>query len=105
MTNKSINEAVARKLGADYILHTEEVPDYCTDIRAAWEIPTKIPFADDDKIKDGLAFQLMRRTENEMVSEVKIWEAGWARYDECLMVSAYADTAPMAICLAFLKLT
>lgn len=123
MTDQEKNEAIAKRLGwrksteleniwgKAWILEKKDktpsicyaLPDYLNDIMAAWEIVDKFPFIDDGKIKDKLAFQLMRRSKNEMIPEVN-WEAGWARYDDCMIVSAYADTASRAICEAFLKL-
>lgn len=97
MTNQEINEAVARRLGWEE-LHPNHgllskkiganqyvsgpIPNYCTDIAAAWEIVEKNPkyFSvswDDDAEK---------------------WNAGWFE------IEALADTPAMATCLAFLKL-
>ena len=94
-TNQSINEAVARKLGwtvsSNYIC-TDPTgsfrvgpKDYCTWIAAAWEILTE--YCD-------------------------TWDlfCGGSTVDCTLgkkyaTASAEADTASMAICLAFLKLS
>ncbi len=93
---QEINEAVARKLGwekrIDLRWHRNDAscrycPDYSGSIEAAWEI----------------------------LGHVRSWTIG-KHYDEpeiymCVMMNnetpiyIEADTAPMAICLAFLKLT
>lgn len=107
---REINEAVARKLGwtidklSDFLpwygrpdshpLSTmiRELPNYCSDISAAWEIMEK-------------------QTNNFCV--FRDWDTGeWCvRYDDGAFNTTRhdfefvaADTAPMAICLAFLKL-
>lgn len=87
MTDQEINEAVARKLGwAPVPLSIEQViPDYCHYIEAAWEI-----------------VEFMRKNGRDF--NMSVDEGGFAiawQYDEYI---ADADTAPMAICLAFLKL-
>ena len=115
-SNQDINEAVARKLGwiapthkrnsasiypngqpfTEYKWHrdkkfVDQVPDYCTQIAAAWEI---VEF-----VKTTKRF-------------VQIWspmgEKHWVCHIEQngdLIAGAGADTAPMAICLAFLKVS
>ncbi len=86
MTDQEINEAVGRKLGAEFkfniggILYAEPMPqDYCHSIEAAWEIVEK------------LKFRLSPVNETD-------WVASGGHQ------SAMASCAPMAICLAFLKL-
>lgn len=122
MTNQEINEAVARKLGwkkhtktcevptpgasiftfGDHwyqagMLCRERMPNYCTSISAAWEIV--------EHVRDrGYAWNI---SESNM-------GRGWSAYiwypmtEEPSATSWDAlnkiDTAPMAICLAFLKL-
>lgn len=95
MTPQEINEAVARKLGVgnmDSIVINGKLIrcplDYCNSIAAAWEIV--------DHIKS-----LAVRFDVEL-------SCGQSRcqidtLDE-ISVIGRADTAPMAICLAFLKL-
>lgn len=109
MTDKELNEAVARKLG--WIIDTtsdffswygrpnsrpesvmlRNLPDYCHSIAAAWEIVEKI-------IGDGFT-----------ISIDGTWRFGKKAY-QCRTsarkeaFSGVQDTAPMAICLAFLKL-
>jgi hypothetical protein len=47
MTNQEINEAVARKLGRElsvpYLKGPTYLPNYCSDISAAWEILVEDP--------------------------------------------------------------
>ena len=95
----AVNEAVAQKLGPnrkkyyetgddDSMLHHpsqiswEVIPDYCTDIKAAWEIVESFP----------------PKPQCYMTKFNEHWivDIGNARGE--------ADTAPMAICLAFLKI-
>ena len=109
MTNDEVNIAIARKLGWEWTGHKEPncwmppqewkfkqtgifmVPmplqNYCTDIAAAWEI-VELP---------GIGSQCVKRTIYPQPS----WE--WMLFKDGYMVMAEADTAPMAICLAFLK--
>jgi hypothetical protein len=103
MTNQEINEAVARKLGwksrsqkyketgnwatdwcpsEGHELGCEEPLDYCTSIAAAWEIVEKWDTIQFERTNGGRWILVVDR--NEIDAE-------------------YADTAPMAICLAFLK--
>ena len=97
MTNQEINEAVARKLGNDLRVYNKvdvykkqpngnyiltQIPAYCTSISAAWEIVLSVKGR----------IELHRRYDK--------WKC-WLR-DE--IEAGQADTAPMAICLAFLKL-
>lgn len=103
MTPEEINEAVARKLGwsppgpppdsptwkkpdGSY----DFVPDYSTDIKAAWEIVESM------------------KTRNR---SIEIWSPMGDPHWVCriyeggeIIGGVGADTAPMAICLAFLKL-
>ena len=100
VTNQEINEAVARKLGVypsnetiawakSQVTGAGEfkitIADYCTDIRAAWEI---IPIG----IWNIIETNSKKWRASCWMSKTKKWY--WAE----------ADTAPMAICLAFLKL-
>lgn len=88
MTDQEINEAVARKLGKpdkESLLYQKPL-DYCHSIAAAWEILTHC-YADLD-LQYGL-------TQNPSTLNIHCHIG----YTEAL-----ADTAPMAICLAFLKL-
>lgn len=99
MTPQEINEAVVRKLGWDccYRLDAvgwhrkltpegnhfhEPIPDYSTSIAAAWEIVEKL-------LNEGHGIRLYGR--QGFTVNIDGWEET-------------ADTAPMAICLAFLKL-
>lgn len=91
MTDQEINEAVYKKLGWDATPQTF-IPHYCTSIAAAWEIAEYLKA---QKRCKGLA--LYSPFENESQWSFKIL---WLPY----IFEALAETAPMAICLAFLKL-
>lgn len=111
MTDNEINEAVARKLGydirlphhaenpflvrrvepGDHSISDEEIPDYCHSIEAAWEI----------------VVSLMPRYTLCLEGDQE-WSADFYTVNEeedvIARCEASADTAPMAICKAFLKL-
>lgn len=119
MTYSEINEAVARKLGwkdlvrigdglagfrygeglvgpiqhgleKPYLLHQQcAVPDFCHSITAAWEIVNWI----------GEKCSSLNLTWDE---EVGKWEFSWISSGK--RFTAIEQTAPMAICLAFLKI-
>lgn len=90
MTNQEINEAVAKKLGWDnkpfhgYI--RPNMPNYSTDISAAWEVVEKHQIS------------LKYYGEAWDCTLTKLLDGRW------INAESTADTAPMAICLAFLKL-
>lgn len=100
MTNQEINEIVARGLGWVFDpSHSENrpwkkedangvqyirLPAYCTDIRAAWEI---IEHLKENIIMDRLQGKWRVLTRADVTS---------------LVIASIADTASMAICLAFL---
>lgn len=98
MTPQEINEAVARKLGwsiagvdpANYYSQRwiQSVPDYCHSIEAAWEIIASL--------EAGWLYELSTGFGGKHLCRFVHWEKG--EFEES------ADTAPMAICLAFLKL-
>ena len=89
------------------------VKNYCQDISAAWEIVEKYPFI---MIKDYRCDFLIKKAKYNFWDKEKgafgewidDWAAGWICIDrnnewvegECI----HADSATMAICLAFLKL-
>jgi hypothetical protein len=110
MTPEEINEAVAKKLGwTDMkvctdpdMIHFQElcgydkdadwgnVPNYCTDIAAAWKVVGHLMSKNYDvSIKCHPAY------ESEEFYECRIANSS---------VHEFADTAPMAIALAFLEL-
>jgi len=96
MTDQEINEAVARKLGLELCIKVGRVRDYCHDIKAAFECFEKMAGTDEPfglfepyLIRDKLG-------DSTWVCGLKS-SCGW-------VVRETADTAPMAICLAFLKL-
>lgn len=110
MTNQEINEAVARKLGwtdlrieksaglRDELVGLKNgfsdaaypfgstVPPYSTDIEAAWQIVG---------LHDG-SF--------DVGTNIRGWTCSMQTADHKNSVSEIAETAPMAICKAFLKL-
>lgn len=90
MTDQEINLAVAHKLGyADVVKrHPDHIPNYCHSIEAAWEIV--------ERLDQEWCFSL-----NWHLSDGK-YHAEF--YNKGKMRNAQADTAPMAIALAFLKL-
>lgn len=85
MTDQEINEVVARKLG-HVPGKSSGMPDYCHSIEAAWEI---------------LEAVASRGTHWEM-SKADSGYTVFIREDDYPYVTE--ATAPMAICLAFLKL-
>lgn len=104
MDNNELNEAVAKKLGwelwqgthwrrqtassrPDHIDHeiSSFLPDYCHSIEAAWEIVEKFPMQVGGVMRVGTWYEPL--------------VAGRTRED------LRANTAAMAICKAFLKLT
>lgn len=97
MTPVEVNEAVARKLGWESSLTPAQkfmmgdaklfVPNYCGKIAAAWEII--------DLQKEKL-ISIARPGSEWICRIIDVYNS-----DE---VSEGASTAPMAICLAFLKL-
>lgn len=97
MTDQEINDAVASKLhwgGKSIKTHI----DYCHSIEAAWEIVEHIRQRPNPKalINPSYAWEIHAKRKSWIVY---MTGPTWKQ-----MVSAEADTAPMAICLAFLKL-
>jgi Phage ABA sandwich domain len=100
MTNQEINEAVARKLGWTYDEKFQDwgnpqdekmlLPDYCGSIAAAWEIVEHV--------------KLPMQLGNNCVVKGSEWYCFWWDNKNNREYREHADTAPMAICLAFLKL-
>lgn len=97
MTDQEINEAVARRLGVDpefgCCCLTRPAcehggnNDYCHSIEAAWEIVEKFDYCYLFRCKGMFEWE---------------WECKLTREDKRKLYGT-ADTAPMAICLAFLK--
>lgn len=105
MTNSEINEAVARKLGWKLILDEGAPhwicpncpkahlcnPDYAGSIQAAWEI-----------------VEHMRKRELQVVLNLDSWGRNicslYVRKEYRCVAQEEADTVPLTICLAFLKL-
>jgi hypothetical protein len=107
----NINQQVARKLGwrlhdnrpdeehyapNEWWVRKEErrrrLPNYCGSIEAAWEIVEKY------KLYNGYSFFISYQ------EDVERWEAVWNESVADEAARANAETAPMAICKAFLKL-
>lgn len=106
MTDEEVNIAVVRKLGYtdlrieksatacnELIAYrgaaSQRVPNYCRSIAAAWEA------VDSQKT---LEFYISN------VGHRRIWRCKVISYGMDLVADVEAATAPMAICLAFLKL-
>jgi hypothetical protein len=74
---------------------TDEIPEYSTEIAAAWEVV--------EKIKTQVKAETDSRDFTIMYVDNK-WLVGWAlEYDGGMDKLVSADTAPHAICLAALK--
>lgn len=97
MSAEEINEAVARKLGKKLMTHNGitgiereygilALPAYATSLSAAWEIVEKCEY-----------FYLFRMPGMK-------WECKLTFSDKPELYARECDTAPLAICLAFLKL-
>lgn len=119
MTDQEINEAVARKLGYCTENHSlsckkaywsEQLgPDFCHSIAAAWEVVEWLHDKGDQNKPDSIpyGFRLEHHTENSEDKWVcELPNVTWAPpYEEMNSdITVEADTAPMAICLAFLKM-
>ena len=106
MTNTEINEAVARKLGYyGRIDFTSEhpmypIPDYCSSIQAAWEIPGLESVV---RLENGRWHARFGSGATNMTYyEIGIYDDDESPFTDHV---AFADTAPMAICLAFLEIS
>lgn len=87
MTDQEINHAVARKLKGE---DTRLIKDYCHSIEAAWEI---VGYMAKQHFGVSVSHDNLR----------DLWQCGIESIKEPGQYET-ADTAPMAICLAFLKL-
>lgn len=83
MTGAEINEAVASRLGWTYFQ-----PDYCHDIKEAWEAV------------EVVAKEAERKGGGPLINIC--YDGQW--HVSIGVIVVQADTAPMAICLAFLRL-
>ena len=110
MTDQELNEAVARKLGwiekkYDWGIKwardsdvqcsddmEDRAPDYCHSIEAAWEIVEWMQEKYPTEEGNGL---LLWRNGDKIICELN---------PNLEIVRGVASSAPMAICLAFLKL-
>lgn len=109
MTDHELNEAVARKLGWELERHPnaitpywirgqetvdlEDLPDYCHSIEAAWEVVEHL-----HKLEYHVEL-IAWPMETRKAYSCDITELGVDKHNFC-----ETDTAPMAICLAYLKL-
>lgn len=100
MKNSEINEAVARRLGKGHIQDGWEkvciIPDYTDSIQAAWEI---VAFLKNHSINLRLTDPL-----TGWYCSIFSWVGYPDKSKRINEVETEADTAPLAICLAFLKL-
>ena len=110
-TSETPDEAVARKLGAFLPITVEKIekgvlstppiqiayPAFSTDIASAWEIV--------ESLEDNIVVERWeRKVRGDMeLSEQKRWRVA-IRTGPHESLEAFADTAPEAICRAFLKL-
>lgn len=104
MTNQELNELVARKLGKGHIQDGWEkvcvIPNYSTSIQAAWEIVEWLGKQDVDGY--GYSVNIFN-----MDTDPDGWYCSISHLDSHMMKGLpqeKADTAPLAICKAFLKL-
>ncbi len=94
MTDQEINEAVARKLG--YMSDKTDprsVTDYCRSIAAAWEVV--------ESLKNHSVTIRKADALTGWYCNIFSWQ-GYPNGEKQPEIEAEADTAPMAICLAFL---
>lgn len=129
MTDQELNEAVARKLGWSHSLSGQkdgelnrnqwtppgksrltvwrDLPDYCHSIAAAWEIVEKIKVL---PLPDKVNSREISQWEFDLSYYGERWEVNfmqdangepWYFFEND---EGIADTAPKAICKAFLKL-
>lgn len=110
MENAEINEAVARKLGwaidktSDFLpwygkpggrpesSMIRDLPDYCHSIDAAWEV-----------VEFWLTSEIRFRTFEMKKNNASHWYIQFTQENDGHIYDSVADTAPMAICRAFLK--
>lgn len=81
------------------------IPNYSTDIKAAWEVVQKVPTYERkfrDKYCETNDFFLIKRRDH-WITKKDYWVAGYASYPEDWEIHVEAETAPHAICLATLK--
>lgn len=122
MTDEEINQAVAKRLGwkptrtkystfdgqhdAEVIRYRESrLPDYCHSLEAAWEIVEQVQ----TKPEHWIACRWKPLCENESGGKwncMIVWQKANSPNGEehRILGNSYADTAPRAICLAFLAL-
>ncbi len=79
------------------------IPNYSTDIAAAWEVVERVKTIKPDGSEFGISTE--RTDEFVVVWSDGVWLAEWRpiNFDGVAILGAKADTAPHAICLAALK--
>jgi hypothetical protein len=90
MTDQELNEAVARKLELN--LGNLKARDYCNSIAAAWEIITHL---------QGQSLQMRMMSQKDW-TDILIFDPD--ALNNVNLATGQANTAPRAICEAFLKL-
>lgn len=105
MTNQEINEAVAKKLGLrccpwKVCECKPEWPEFATSISAAWKIVEHLTTT---AVSDGLHYSVSLYCTD---CDPKLWHFDIGHLDSPMMdlPKSVANTAPMAICKAFLEL-
>lgn len=111
MNDQEKNEAIAKRLGWERPTKCtadcgcDNPPDYLNDIRAAWEVVEKCPMAL-IPFSNGHWYATTQRMPAEESECFEIWApTNCATKGDCLCEKCVVeDTAPRAICEAFLKL-
>lgn len=106
MTNQELNEQVARKLGYCTTKHrkygclrpyyVEHERDFCSSIQAAWEIV-------EQERRNGY-FRLHDEHDQNVTPTKLVYRCIFGIPNSAKFKEAIADTAPLAIVKAFLKL-
>lgn len=109
MTNQEINEQVGKKLRFEASCHCAEqgfdcdghdIPNYCTDIAAAWEIMEHL-------VSLGYGVSIDHYDAEERTFGERMycnWHCNISGVKGNAWSDGYGDKAPMAICEAFLML-
>lgn len=104
MTNKEINEAVARKLGKPIYIRHGIITETITPEMAGWQVAKVNGWFHDYCTSIAAAWEVVETNDNSYPSGIMKVGTKWLPIVRGRTCSEYAaDTAPMAICLAFLK--